>query len=445
MKIGKLFTKHYAIERFGILFLIVLSLMCVNLSTIVVRKVQYDKRELSGKVVYTTGFSMSKTGTGGSVQGVFTNQKQDECFLLLSFESMADIPVDAKSYQLFLTGSTANFRNDELESHPSGMLYVFGNTGYMGVYLQNSESFPSQIVDLVIRSTSDFKGEKSHANSSSSFEQYNQARIYFNPGGKNAVKAEFLEKEDWSVFDVYEEIVTRPQEEALRAMLKDDLSKMQSEQLLMSEYTKRLSSSDLGMEEPKAPSDIADDVIYAVDPRETREEHMTWDVSQNAWYSKLHKGTISEDMVDLYLDTDFMIPGGYDYVWQTGTVKDGYLEDLTGSSDMKDWDAYFAQHSADQTERADTFDASSVEFRYADGTLYDGDSSNATGSAAKKEAQIKEAVDTLRNSWTNYYSLKTKYQCEDLPELLRMEADAHDVEESYTVNTDKDGSLLVLY
>lgn len=442
-KITRLFTKHYAIERFGVLFLVVFSLMVVNLSTIVVRKVNHDKQELSGKAVYTKSFAMSKTETAGTVEGLFTNQKQDECFLLLKFSTMSDIPIDAESYQMFLTGSTPNGNGSEIKCRPSAMLYVFGNTGYIGVYLQNSEKFPSQVLDLVLRSKSDFKGKKASANSSSSFDQFNQARIYFNPGGSYAQKAEFMEKPDWSVFDLFEEIVSRPQEAEIRSTLKSDLSKMQSEQLLMEEYGDRLSGSDMGLLEPKAPSDISDDVIYAMDPRDEGDEHMSWDRSANAWYSKLHKGTITEDYLDLYLDTDFLAPGGYDFEWQTGSVKDGYLADLTGSDDPKDWEAYFSQHAADAKSREATFDASDVVFQYADGTEYKVDGSS--GSDDKKDGQIREAIHTLQQSWSAYYDLKTKYQCEDLPALLRIEADAYTAQESYTVNTDKDGSLLVIY
>ena len=118
-KFGKLFTKHYAIERFGIMFLTVVCLMIVNLSFIVVKKVQYDKQELSGKVIYTQQFAMSKTGTAGTVQGIYTNEKQDTVFVLLGFESMSDIPVDADSYEIYLTGSTPNFKPTELECRES--------------------------------------------------------------------------------------------------------------------------------------------------------------------------------------------------------------------------------------------------------------------------------------------------------------------------------------
>lgn len=444
-KFTKLFTKHYAIERFGVMFLTVVILMCVNMSFIVVRKVQHDKQELSGKAVYTQGFSMSKTGTQGTVQGVYTNQKQDTVFLLLNFESMADIPVDAKSYEVYLTGSTNNFKQDELACRPFGSLYVFGNTGYMGIVLENTERFPSQIMDLVLRSKSDFKGGN-NAGSTSSFDQYNQARIYFNPGGEYAEKANFLDQKKWSVFDAYEEMVSRPAESEIRAKLREDLIAMRDTQLVMDEYMTRITNPDMGLSEPKVPADIAEDVIYGMDLRESSHERLTWDKSENAWYSEKHHGILDESYVDLFLDTDFLVPGGYDFEWQTGSVKDGYLAELTGSKKLADWDAYFTQHTKDQKDRVSEFDPSHVTFTYTDGSDYSFENQDETGNIqVKKDAQLKDAVQTLTGAWSDFYELKTVYQTVDLPELLHIEADAYDVEESYTVNTDKDGSLLILY
>lgn len=443
-KFGKLFTKHYAIERFGIMFLTVVCLMIVNLSFIVVKKVQYDKQELSGKVIYTQQFAMSKTGTAGTVQGVYTNEKQDTVFVLLGFESMSDIPVDADSYEIYLTGSTPNFKPTELECRPSGSLYVFGNTGYMGIVLENSGKFPSQILDLVIRSKSDFKGGN-NAGSESSFERFNQARVYLNPGGEYAEKAKFLEKDKWSVFDAYEEMVSRPRELEVRDTLRKDLIAMRDTQLVMDEYTKRITGSDMGLVEPKVPSDIADDVIYGMDLREDSKEHLVWSKKDNAWYSESHDGVLDESYVDLFLDTDFLVPGGYDFTWQTGSVKEGYLEDLTGSEKASDWNAYFAQHEKDKEERDVSFDVSKVTFTYTDGSEYGFDTGEGDGVQAKKDARVKESVQTLLDAWTTFYDTKTQYQTVDLPELLHIEADAYDVETSYTVNTDKDGSLLILY
>ena len=68
MKFFRKFGPHYAIERFGILFLSLALSMIVLIASIVARKIQFDNQSLSGMAVYTNEFTFSRTGTIGSVQ-----------------------------------------------------------------------------------------------------------------------------------------------------------------------------------------------------------------------------------------------------------------------------------------------------------------------------------------------------------------------------------------
>ena len=99
----KVVGSHYAIERFGILFLTLLFCMGLLVSSIFGKQVEFNNRALSGNAVYTRSFTMSQTGSTGSVLGVYTNRAHTKCLILLHFDDMSVLPIDANEYSLFIT------------------------------------------------------------------------------------------------------------------------------------------------------------------------------------------------------------------------------------------------------------------------------------------------------------------------------------------------------
>ena len=106
MKVFQRLGPHYAIERFGIIFLSLMLAMLVLLGTILARKFEIDKATMAGQAVYTTNFAFSRTGTAGSVKGVYVSEDKTRCMLLLRVNSFSDIPTNAEGYQMMLTGSS---------------------------------------------------------------------------------------------------------------------------------------------------------------------------------------------------------------------------------------------------------------------------------------------------------------------------------------------------
>ena len=105
MKFFRRFGPHYAIERFGVMFLSLFTAMCILLVSIGISKFRYDTQSLSGMAVYTNAFSMSLSGTEGSVRGVYSNNDHTKAFVLLKFADMTNLPVKASDYSLYLTGA----------------------------------------------------------------------------------------------------------------------------------------------------------------------------------------------------------------------------------------------------------------------------------------------------------------------------------------------------
>ena len=411
--------------------------MCVLTSTIVVSKIRYDTKALSG--------------AQGSVLGVYTNDDHTKCFLLLKFQDVSSVPVDANEYQLFLSGCKKDMTYSELKSKPDAMIYQFGATGYLGVYLYSAAPFPSQIMNLYLRSTKNITVGKAIAQySDETFNQFDQAAIYFNPGGTYATKASFLDEKKWTVFDIYEELISRPAEVAYRHLLRSDLVEMRKQKSLMDEYANRLVKD--GMTEPSTPAVIANDSVYAMartsaQTDDNKEKRFAWSVKQNTWYNADDEKnilTLTDNDAWLYLDTKVVVPNGYSFNWENGTVKKGYLTQLTGSDSLSDWKKYLDDHKS-VTEDA-SFDIDSIKWTDTSGNIFTPESSSDDEvDSTSKTARVSQEINQLKTAWQAFYDAKVKYQTTDLQNLLQLEYDAKDIETSYTINTNESGKLITFW
>lgn len=449
VKFLRKFGPHYAIERFGVLFLSLSISMVLLLSSIVTTKIKYDNRALSGMAQYTSSFTMSLSGATGSVKGVYTNVNHTKSFLLLKFNDMSNIPVTADKYQLFLSGCNRDGDYKEIKCNPNAMIYMFGSTGYMGIYLYSSEPFPSQILNLYLRSTVNFTGGKSDvAYSDATFNKYDQASIYFNPGGTYATQAAFLDEDDWNIFDIYEELVSRPTEKSIRNVLYADLRQMRNNRLFISEYMKRI--VDDGLIEPTLPSAISGDAIYAKPVHDDiGDNKLDWSITKNVWYVENSDGTFStfdDNDVYIYLDTKFIVKNGYHFNWQDSQIKYGYLKDLTQSDDLSDWKKYIDSHTNDDKDDSDsTFNLDSIEWKYQDGTIFIPDDSIDGSGSTSKQQTITNDINKLGESLQAFYDAKVKYQTVDLKSLLELEYNARDIETNYSINANESGKLLTIW
>ena len=442
MKVFQRLGPHYAIERFGIIFLSLMLAMLVLLGTILARKFEIDKATMAGQAVYTTNFAFSRTGTAGSVKGVYVSEDKTRCMLLLRVNSFSDIPTSAEEYQMMLTGSSKDMIQQSLDSHPNGMLYMFGMTGYMGVYLYTNEAFPSQIMSLTIRSLNNFSGSDGVAlDGDTSFVDYDQARVYFNPGGAYATHAEFLDNPNFTVADAYKGMIADPQESQLRANLRTTLSAMHDQQVLMGEYTERLVQQ--GIADPDVPAEIAGDEVYAVDPNDAEMKHLNWSAIEGKWLNDSGTKKFADDATWLFLDTKNTVSGGYNFEWQTTRVSDGYLGGLTGSSDATVWNNYIEKNRAEAVTNG-VIDFENVKWYYTDGREFEMTTTDENMTSAQRDA-IFANIERLQAAWQQFYTLKQTYQVNQLSELLQIEANIASVANSYSVNTNSDGTSLTLY
>lgn len=434
-----MFGRHKAMERFCIVFLALMIAMCGLMTTIVIRKHAADVQTMSTQAIYTTEVTMSRSHVTGDVVSISTSEDKTKAFVLLKMSSMANLSADAEDYRMFLTGATETQGYANLKSQPSGGIYVFGTTGYIGVYLVNAEPFPSQILNLVIRGVKDYSSSKVNGesntaeipkNGDASFENYDQMQIYFNPGAAAATHAEFLDADTINTEDMYKQSIVEAEEAVLRETLMDDLQSMFEYQRLADQYMTRLEKGTDGavVMTPDIPDELSTDVITAYTYASGLE--LTWLDASNGWVDE--EGTkYTTDDYYLSLASDYEISGGFNFNWQTVTSKAGWLDELRGSATI---DEYLNQQSELLTQAKAsgelTLDTSKIEWFTSDGAAF----TVNVNSTDSKTYNISSDITKLCSAWESYYELKVKYETEDLRSLLYLERDARTVSSTYTEN-----------
>lgn len=449
----KLFTKfgsHYAIERFGFVFLTLFLCMSLLLGVIFSQKVKSDHKILTGRAVYTSSFTMSLTGVAGFVEGVYTNEDHSKCFLLWHFDDMTQLPVSVDEYMFLLKGyDLSTGIHPFTKCNPATSFYVFGNTGYMGLYFYQQSGFESQVLELTVRSLNNFPGnsgrdEAQGMSGDTSRYSYDQGIIYFNPGGSYATRVSFLDKEDWSPFDVYNEIITVPQEVSIRNLLKTELSNMHRLRLMMNEYERRLTG--YGVLPSEVPVEIATDNIYATlsSVSVLDQKPLEWSTKYSAWIDVDTNKYYLNRQVNLNYVTDYVPSGGFYFDWQDSSVKNGYLQTLTSSTDLRVWAEYVSGVRAE--EQNDDFNRvlNAVRWYYSNGAEVDLNALSSE-SAIDTDKALYTNITSLMQCWSDYYDLKKKYHRVDLGSLLDLERDVRSVESNYNMRIDNGGDLITIY
>lgn len=392
-----LVSPHYKMERFGVTVLSLTLCMAVLMGSILKHKADMDKETLGNNVIYTNEFTMSLSQNKAQVVDIFSNQAQTKCFILLRFPDMSKVVTDASQYRIFLTGSDMSARQNTPLCNPTATIYMFGVTGYMGIYLVDMAGFQSQILDLVLRCNilTGAMPSELPTYEDASFAKFDQGRMYFNPGAAGFTTVDFLDNPKMSVGDIYDSVVVRQQETEIREKLDTDLDMMRSLLSQIEEFKRRVSDSG---------------IIVPVEPLQIRGD------------------TISDVNGELSLNTDYVLQGGYSFDWRSGTVKAGYLDAIAGAGTTGS--RYIA--SQRRLVGSDRLDTTGLRWLRSDGTDFYSETDTVKSASY---TQIDTNIKNLLSAWQQYYDMKKQYQISDLESLLLLELDSKDMSMNYTVNS----------
>ena len=404
---------HHAIERFAVIFGVTALTGVALFGASGVSAFSNNQATLSSTALYTPTFTTSRTDINGNVPGVFVNEDRTRTMVLMKFDDTSEVSANAEDYQGFLTGSTTSLNQQSLKNAVDGSVYVFGSTGYMGVMLDSNEPFTPQIMNLTMRANAELVYQEDDgstnaeeaATTDGSFQEFDQWRVFFNPGGSEAVVSEALGGDTIDVGAIYDEIVISEEEEEIRASLDSQLAAMQTDLNRINDATAELErtsvdSGTLRLETPEVPVQIAGDVVDG-SPR------------------------VGENPSTLDLKTEFVMPLGYDFDWREGSVREGYLKDLVPEG------SYYVSYLATRAdEEPDRLRINDLEWLLTDGTNLVDDYS--TGNATV--APLFDIMNTLSQAYQDYYNNKEVYQVDLHAELLDLEVNLRNVESNFTVN-----------
>lgn len=419
---------HHQIERFGAMFFVVAMSGALVLTAAGVTAFQNSRETMGSTAIYTAGFQTSKTAVQGSVQGLYTSEDNTRAMLLMQFDEVSKISTNADNYQAFMTGINQNFGGEVLKGDPSGDIYVFGSTGYIGVLLENPEGFESQIINLTMRANEELVRPEEATKldedleGDGTFASFDQWRLVFNPGASGTTTSKALSSGENDMRKLYDEMIIAPQEQELRETMDVQLDTMRTDLNAIEEYTGRLTSTKFGdttIKAPEVPSHIAGDQILCngTPIREAERDEAVCDPSE------------------MSLKAEWTAPDGFDFDWRAGSVESGYLDAL--APEGKSYLEFLSEH---RSETYDDLKTSDIQWQIADGTLLEESVAYQTSSGPVDT--VNENIALLTEAYNTYYNHKQDYQVGSYNKLLDLEVDLRDVDANYSEN-ESDESVLV--
>lgn len=410
----KLSDKHYAIERFGLFVSVLIIALVMSLVSGYTTKLKSDARGLNDISLYQDRYIYSKSGSEGDIVGVYTNDDKSKLFMMLKAKNPEQLTQDANNYNMYMG---AKGRGNDLANLPVGSIYVYGDTGYMGVYLDNGVPFEKQVSELIIRNNVEITDTRYDVNvdPDPSFKNFDQAQITFNPGARTIKKLRSLNGDNFDPMRAYHTLVFTPKEKELRAQLDADLRDLYLDFSTIMEYRNRLSLLDINdysVVMPATPVQIKGDGIK-VDEEE--------------------KGKSNGNDIKYIFEPEYVFNGGYDFNFRKGSIATGYIDKLKESNET-DLE-FLLRKRAEAKNNPDDAILKDVEWYLSNGEKLDQYLSDQQGLSSTE--QVNAAIRNLENSWSKYIADKKKYQVDDLGALLDLEMEYKGIGDNYTVNTDE--------
>lgn len=383
---------HYRMERFTVIASILLFLLLISLASIHKTHLTKTKITLSNESMYTTDFVTSVTGISGRVLNICANEDATKGFIFFKVDDTNKLSMSADNYTVFITGT-----DGPAIAQPAGNVYIFGTSGYIGIYLSDTSGFDAEILKLIIR-VGDKKVKDEDVvyiqGQDSSFQQYDQFIIYCNVGAKNAQRVKFLEKTNFTASDIYKELINDALEVAAVAALNESVSLMKYHQDNIYEYKTRLET--LGMKSPDNPKAILGDMV-----------------------------TTDEDG-NLAFEPKTIVAGGFEYDWYDNGLDAGYIKDVIIGESY----GQFFNNKNNEIEQI-PFTIPTVWYR-ASGSEFIYDSTYAISA----DKAINETIDNLATAWRDFYNEKVRYQKVLLREPLMLEIEMKSIDEYFNSKSD---------
>lgn len=399
--------QHHGIERFMTTFVVMSTLLVTTLGAGFYIDATKNSEVLAEKAIYNEEATMSKTNSKVEIKNVFVNKARTKAFVLLHLPDIVKVSTKAEDYQLFMTEAQLRGNNYHRYSKPGASIYVFGQTGYMGIYFTQEAGFQQQVYDVILRANAELLNKADVKRSSQdkrdpSFDKFDQAQFFFNAGATGAIETDAMDKNQLDVEELYKKFVVGPEEEKIRESLTASLKEMRADITAIKEYKRRLLGLSIDgkhIVESKGPKDIEGDDI----------------IEKNGM---------------LYLTTKHTYAKGFNFDWQDSSVVKGYIDKIKPRDKTSiDWLQEINQQVDNKNDG---------NFMDMDWYLSDGTSLKTLAATSGDLSIVKDATNTvthLGQAWQKYQQDKRKYQTTELRKLIDLEITLQNVRSNYTLNT----------
>ena len=394
-----IFGKHKKIERFMVTFFTISIPLVVMTGISIYNKFGLDDQMLMSRAIYTTEATFSRTHETSKVVGVYTNSDKTRGMVLLKFQDGVNISSNAADYKVATTGTNLKRQKEDLASNPSGSLYIFGTSGYMGLYFVDNGGFKSQIFKSTVRMEKEFKSvdEKEIVKDklpSETYSKYDQADFYYNLGATEATKLATLDNPDFSIQDFYVEAVGSKLNEDKRKEITTKLNEMSKTLLQIREMKSRLESTavdGVGLVVPDLPKEIASD-------------------------------SFSGSGDDILYTTNYVYPGGLNFNWKDIDFKKGYFKTINNKTLNPDDLSLskFLVKLREQQSKGESVTQFEHKWVMSDGSKFE-DFVKTIGLENSGVSSMNSNIEQYKNLLNTYMQTKQTYQTNDLKDLLSLD------------------------
>ena len=358
-----------------------------------------DDQMLISRAIYTTEATFSRTNETSKVVGVYTNSDKTRGMVLIKFSDGVNISSNASDYKVFTTASNLKKGKENLISKPAGSIYVFGTSGYIGLYFVDNGGFNSQIFKSTIRMEKEFKSvdDKKIVKEQlpgESYSQYDQADFYYNLGASEATKLTTLDNAEFSIQDFYVEAVGSKLNNDKRKEITDNLNNMSKTMLQIREMKSRLESTSVdgvGLIVPDLPKEISSD-------------------------------NFSGSGDDILYSTDYVYPGGLNFNWKDIDLKKGYFKSINNKYINPDDLSLskFLVKLREQQSKSEAVKKFEHQWVMSDGSKFE-DFVRTIGLDNSGVESMNSNVANYTSLLDSYMEMKQAYQTKDLKDLLSLD------------------------
>ena len=421
-------AKWYQIEALSVKFFIIVICFCLLFVSIGIKKYKDGVIDFGDNAIYTTESMMSLSNNTASVVDVFKSKDNTKAVLLFKFDEMSNLSTDAKNYRLFLTATSFSMKREPLLSAPVGGLYVFGDTGYMAVYLIDRSGIKNQILDLIVRQNKNLQVYDTEELdpkdfSDTSFHDFDQMRIYFNPFGKKAKIADFLENNTIDVYDMYNEMINKDRVFEIKEELNKKLYEMHIDMLRIEELKDKLMR--YGLTVKSIPESISADTITA----SYQGKPLT--LTEKGQYVTDNDEVILEKDIDWVLNTPYTVQGGFDFDWRSKDIKDRILDELRENKSEYE---YLKSLRNQKENDKNTFQMSQI--RIVDEKGHDIEFTGSNDVLKEYSSRVQTVISDYSTTLSTYFAHKYEYQVVLLGSLIDLELSSKLANIEYTYADD---------